>query len=159
MASFNPWKKAKQHREATEMAEAFFEAQKSAGAFWKYIEDEGDVSADLQANDDDGVIYGYFTSVHSFYDLVELHPTNLKLVEEVVVDVLNAIVAKNKNLTLTQLLNDPIVIQSSKLGILVMPKFIRFYDLGNNNFRIGDTFDSEDDQQKAFLTALDAMLE
>jgi hypothetical protein len=135
---FNPWKKAKQQRNAAKQAEAFFEAQKAAGAFWQHIEDDGNVSENLQAVDEvEGNAYGYFTSVHSFYDLVAEHPA-LKEVEALVADVLNGIVAKNNNVALTQLLNDPVVILHTNDGVVVMPKVIRFYDLGNDMFRIGE---------------------
>jgi hypothetical protein len=137
MSSFNPWKKAKQQRNAVYQAEAFFEAQKAAGAFWQHIEDDCDVSVNLQAVDGEGNAFGYFTSVHSFYDLVAEHP-ELKEVEALVADVLNGIVAKNNNVALTQLLNDPVVILHTNSGVVVMPKVIRFYDLGNDQYRFGE---------------------
>lgn len=137
MASFNPWKKAKQQRNAKEYAEVFLAAQKAAGEFWNWIEEEGKTAEDVAGANEDGA-FGYHPSVHSFYNLVAQHP-QLKATEAQVVMVLNGIVAKRKDLSLTKLLNEPIVILGHpELGVVVMPKVIRFYDLGNDMYRIGE---------------------
>ena len=139
MASFNPWKKAKQQRNAKEYAEVFLDAQKCAGHWWNAVEEKGLTGEDTGTGvDATGCAYGYHPSVHSFYNLAAQHP-QLKGTEAQVVMVLNGIVANRKDLSLTNLLNEPIVIlYHPELGPVVMPKVIRFYDLGNDMYRIGE---------------------
>ena len=139
MAGFNPWKKAKEQRDATKFAKAFLGAQQAAGEFWNWIEEEGKTAEDVGTGvDEDGRAYGYHPSVHSFYNLAAQHP-QLKSTEAQVVMVLNGIVANRKDLSLTKLLNEPIVIVGdTTIGLVVMPKVIRFYNLGNDMYRIGE---------------------
>jgi hypothetical protein len=135
---FNPWKKAKQHREATKFAEAYFKAQQDAGEWFTEAEQSGVDFTNGMDNDND-IIYYYAKNVYKLYDTIEANRNEfLTAMENEVVISLNAIVEHNKHISLNDLLNEAIVIRyDNKNGSLIMPQCIRFYDLGNGMVRIG----------------------
>lgn len=136
---FNPWKQAKQHREATKFAEAYFKAQQDAGEWFTEAEQSGN---DFTNGKDDvnGIIYYYAKSVHILYDIIEANRNEfLTALENDVALFLNAIVERKTDISLTELLNQAIVVRyDEKQGSLIMPQRIRFYDLGNGMVRIGE---------------------
>jgi hypothetical protein len=136
---FNPWKQAKQQREAQKNADTYLKALEDASEWFSEAEQSGEDVA--QAVDDEtNCIYYYAKSVHQFYDMIAANRTDFTTaMENDIIATLTMIVDADKTVSLTDLMNQAIVVRyDPKDGALITPQHVRLYDLGNGSVRIGN---------------------
>ena len=131
---FNPWKQAKQQKEAQKFAEAYLLRLRDAGEWFTLAEQRGEDV--VQATDDENeanIIYYYAKSVYTFYDMIEANRTDFTTsMENDIITTLNVIVNADKNISLTDLLNQAIIVRYDlEHGALIMPQRMRFYESDN----------------------------
>jgi hypothetical protein len=137
---FNPWKQAKQKKQAQQFAEAYISRMRDAGEWFTQAEAMSqDFAQATDSETDVSIIYYYAKSVYTFYNMIDANRTEFNTaMENNIITTLNEIVNGTKNISLTDILNQPIVVRyDSEHGALIMPECIRFHDLGNDKLCIG----------------------
>jgi deoxyhypusine synthase len=138
---FNPWKQAKERREAQKFADMYFEALKATGKWFEQAEHalaEQTNEEFFNGQDADNNVYYFAKTVNKLYNVIEANRDEfLTQLESDIANKLNAIVDAKKDTSLTELLNQPIAVRCSQEGNLVMPLAIKYCDLGNGMVRIG----------------------